>query len=88
MSIFTCVCVCVLLKCKGIIIPVLISQRTHGEVTVHFQAFSTLLLYVGTRNSLIMCIQEDKSRGTAVVQWLRCRATNRKVASSIPAGVS
>ena len=26
--------------------------------------------------------------GTAVVQWLRCYATNRKVASSIPAGVS
>ena len=27
-------------------------------------------------------------RGTAVAQWLRCCATNRKVASSIPAGVS
>ena len=26
--------------------------------------------------------------GTAVVQWLRCCATNRKVAGSIPAGVS
>jgi len=26
--------------------------------------------------------------GTAVAQWLRCRATNRKVASSIPGGVS
>ena len=25
--------------------------------------------------------------GTAVAQWLRCRATNRKVAGSIPAGV-
>jgi hypothetical protein len=25
--------------------------------------------------------------GTAVAQWLRCCATNRKVASSIPAGV-
>jgi len=25
--------------------------------------------------------------GTAVEQWLRCRATNRKVAGSIPAGV-
>ena len=29
-----------------------------------------------------------KVRGTAVVQWLRYRATNRKVAGSIPAGVS
>ena len=26
--------------------------------------------------------------GTAVTQWLRCRATNRKVADSIPVGVS
>ena len=26
--------------------------------------------------------------GTAVGQWLRCCATNRKVAGSIPAGVS
>ena len=26
--------------------------------------------------------------GTAVAQWLRCCATNRKVACSIPAGVS
>ena len=26
-------------------------------------------------------------RGTAVAQWLRCRATNRKVAGSIPAGI-
>jgi len=25
--------------------------------------------------------------GTVVAQWLRCCATNRKVASSIPAGV-
>ena len=27
-------------------------------------------------------------KGTAVAQWLRCCATNRKVAGSIPAGVS
>ena len=27
-------------------------------------------------------------RGTAVAQWLRCCATNQKVAGSIPAGVS
>ena len=26
--------------------------------------------------------------GTAVAQWLRCCATNQKVAGSIPAGVS
>ena len=28
------------------------------------------------------------SKGTAVAQWLRCCATNQKVAGSIPAGVS
>jgi len=28
------------------------------------------------------------SMGTAVAQWLSCCATNRKVAGSIPAGVS
>ena len=28
------------------------------------------------------------ARGTAVAQWLRCCATNRKVAGSIPADVS
>jgi len=27
------------------------------------------------------------SKGTAVAQWLRCFATNRHVADSIPAGV-
>jgi len=27
-------------------------------------------------------------KGTAVAQWLRCCATNRKVAGSIPGGVS
>jgi len=27
------------------------------------------------------------NEGTAVAQWLRCCATNRKVAGSIPAGV-
>jgi len=29
-----------------------------------------------------------KTSGTAVAQWLRCCATNRKVAASIPASVS
>jgi len=28
----------------------------------------------------------EMKRGTAVAQWLRCCATNRKVAGSIPAG--
>jgi len=33
-------------------------------------------------------VQSVSSGGTAVAQWLRCCATNRKVAVSIPAGVS
>jgi hypothetical protein len=33
-----------------------------------------------------MCAFVDM--GTAVAQWLRCCATNRKVAGSIPAGVN
>ena len=36
----------------------------------------------GLKRVLLWC------RGTAVAQWLRCRATNRKVDGSIPAGVS
>ena len=37
------------------------------------------------------CLRSQPYRlllGTAVAQWLRCCATNRKVAGSIPAGVS
>ena len=40
---------------------------------------------------LLMCedfvIAHINDRGTAVAQWLRCCATNRKVAGSIPDGV-
>ena len=35
------------------------------------------------------CVRISGSNGgTAVAQWLRCCATNRKIAVSIPAGVS
>jgi len=37
---------------------------------------------------VIICRLYGFSWGTAVAQWLRCCATNRKVAGSIPAGVS
>jgi len=38
---------------------------------------------------VLSCLHEDtsKQKGTAVAQWLRRCATNRKVAGSIPAGV-
>ena len=46
---------------------------------------STMCSSSGGKNCII---QPLVSRGTAVAQWLRCCATNRKVAGSIPAGVS
>ena len=38
--------------------------------------------------ALYLCNAPVPYGGTAVAQWLRCCATNRKVAGSIPAGVS
>ena len=38
--------------------------------------------------SLILILSFHIRRETAVAQWLRCCVTNRKVAGSIPAGVS
>ena len=34
-----------------------------------------------------ICLVLKRGWGTAVAQWLRCSARNRKVAGSIPAGV-
>ena len=39
-------------------------------------------------NELEVRKQYQIETGTAVAQWLRCYATNRKVGGSIPAGVS
>ena len=38
-------------------------------------------------NAVVITVYQEQW-GTAVAQWLRCCATNRKVAGSIPAGVS
>jgi len=35
----------------------------------------------------VILVGAGRRTGTAVAQWLRCCATNRKVAGSIPAGV-
>ena len=49
---------------------------------------------VDSPRALIVCESPDNSfrychtPGTAVAQWLTCCATNRKVAGSIPTGVS
>ena len=39
------------------------------------------------QGSFILIDTFTNSVGTAVAQWLRCYATNRKVAGSIPDGV-
>ena len=41
-----------------------------------------------TSNAYRILVKVPVERGTAVAQWLRCCATNRKVGGSIPAGVS
>ena len=48
----------------------------------------TFCLFVCLLNLSIYLLVSCSNRGTAVAQWLRCCATNRKVAGSIPAGVS
>ena len=47
-----------------------------------------LLIGVLSTCGRMIYVKSSKAiRGTAVVQWLRWRASNRKVAGSIPAGV-
>jgi len=43
---------------------------------------------MGIKTDLGISCSTVVSVGTAVAQWLRCCATNRKVTGSIPAGVS
>jgi len=51
--------------------------------------FTKLLLWCWTEKHIwIICVRYWLTEGTAVAQWLRCCATNQKVAGSIPAGVS
>ena len=50
--------------------------------------FCCCTLFVCLLNLSIYLLVSYSNRGTAVAQWLRCCATHRKVAGSIPAGVS
>ena len=45
------------------------------------------IFYSYSRFTFRRCVWADKVILLAVAQWLRCCATNRKVAGSIPAGV-
>ena len=47
---------------------------------MYIDAYKHIYVYI--------CILYYIPLGTAVAQWLRCYATNRKVGGSIPAGVS
>jgi len=46
------------------------------------------LLAIFRLSSRELNLRSYYTQGTAVAQWLRCFATNRKVAGSIPVGVS
>jgi len=47
---------------------------------------TTLLIVLHEANSARFDISIEVNTGTALAQWLRCCATNRKVAGSIPVG--
>jgi len=54
----------------------------------YFDTRETAEWVIYTCYTLRSVITVPCNAGTAVAQWLRCYATNRKVAGSIPAGVS
>ena len=45
-------------------------------------------MYLFERGHAVSFLNHFSRLGTAVAQWLRCCATNRKVAGSIPASVT
>jgi len=53
---------------------------------IAYKYFRPYCVYFERVSHSLFIITESKE-GTAVAQWLRCCATNRKVAGSIPAGV-
>jgi len=61
-------------------------------LTVHLSTFISVINQLDAQNFCFTISLFHTSTcfewGTAVAQWLRCCATNQKVAGSIPAGVS
>ena len=45
------------------------------------------IIFLNVRCSILILLIKTVRCGTAVAQWWRCCATNRKVAGSVPAGV-
>ena len=54
---------------------------------INYHFFHILLASVHRKVVNAFKLTTKLNMGTAVAQWLRCYATNRKVAGSIPAGV-
>ena len=58
----------------------------HGQIYCHNTDYVRINGH--DRTITVILAKHSTELGTAVAQWLRCCATNRKVAGSIPAGVS
>jgi len=68
-------------------------QRVFGGVNYDSDGYpyptaGESLVYLVVMTNVEMTNAPSDQRGTAVAQWLRCCATNGKVAGSIPSGVS
>ena len=57
-----------------------------GSTTLDTKQFISYKLECNNYSFIKYSRHNRNKKGTAVAQWLRCCATNRKVAGSIPAG--
>jgi len=64
-------------------------MKSNIKFTFYITQFYILLLFMGfiVRNHVYFLLFYLFLMGTAVAQWLRCCATNRKVAGLVPPGV-
>jgi len=65
------------------------TERTNTLVSVHRKFLECCCIDSGGRDTpcFVNLLKHVWCLGTAVAQWLRCCATNRKVVGSIPDGV-
>jgi len=61
------------------------STRNESSITPLFKPQNSLNCHSAYKNSVR---EHERGGGTAMEKWLRCCSTNRKVAGSIPAGVT
>ena len=62
-------------------------RKLHNEELRDLYSLPNIVRVVKSRRMRRAGHVARMAEGTAVAQWLRCCATNRKVAGSIPAGV-